>query len=61
MYEKPLLVLVTPLCSGSKILGRLREEEELVQVPVALRRGWVAEGQPLPHNASCVGGLDAAL
>ena len=31
--------------------GSLREEEELVQVPVALCSGWVAEGQQLFHHA----------
>ena len=41
--------------------GCLREEEELVQVPVALRGGWVAEGQPLFHHAPCVRGLNGVL
>ena len=41
--------------------GRPREEEELVQVPVALRGGRVVECQPLLHHASRVCGLDAAL
>ena len=41
--------------------GRPREEEELLQVPVALRNGRVAEFQPLSNHAFCVGGLDAAL
>ena len=39
----------------------LREEEELVQVPVALRGGLVVECQPLFHHASRVCGLDTAL
>ena len=37
------------------------EEEELVQVPVALRGGRIVECQPLFHHASRVCGLDAAL
>ena len=41
--------------------GRPREDEELVQVPVALHGGRVLESQPLSHHASCVGGLDAVL
>ena len=41
--------------------GRPRDEEELVQVPVALHGRRVAECQPLSHLTSRVGGLDAAL
>ena len=41
--------------------ARLREEEELVQVPVALCRGRVAEGQPLLQHTSYAGGVNAAL
>ena len=41
--------------------GRLREDEELVQLPVALRGGQVLECQPLFHHASHVCGLDTAL
>ena len=41
--------------------GCPREGEELVQVPMDLRGGWVVDCQPLSHHASRVGGLDAAL
>ena len=41
--------------------GRLREEEELVQLPVALRGRWVAGSPPLSHHASHVGALNAVL
>ena len=41
--------------------GRLLEEEELVQVPVPLRGGRVAESQPLIHLAPRMGVLDAVL
>ena len=51
------VVRVLPVLLG----GRLREEEELVQVPVALRGGQVSKCQPLSQHALCVCGLDAAL
>ena len=41
--------------------GRLREEEESVQVAVALRGGLVVECQPLSNHASRMCGHDAAL
>ena len=41
--------------------GRLREEEALVPVPVALHGGLIAESQPLSHHDPRVGGLDAVL
>ena len=41
--------------------GRPGEEEELVQVPVALPAGRTVECQPLFHHASRLCGLDAAL
>ena len=40
--------------------GCPREDEELVQVPVALPGGLVVECQPLSHHASRVCGLDGA-
>ena len=41
--------------------GRLREEDKLVQVPVALRGRRVVECQPLSHHASRVCGANTAL
>ena len=41
--------------------GVLREEGDLVQISVALRSGWVVEGQPLFHHAPRVNGPDAVL
>ena len=51
------VVWVLPAVLGA----RPREEEELVQVPVALRGGRVADCQPLSQHTSCVGGPDAVL
>ena len=51
------VVWVLPAMLG----GRPREEEELVQVPVALHGGRVADCRPLSHHASFVSGLDAVL